>query len=53
MESTTVVDNPYGLGALWAQGDFVAKGTLIILVIMSLSTWYIMLLKVWDQRKLG
>ena len=26
------VDNPYGLGALWEQGDFVARGTLIILV---------------------
>jgi biopolymer transport protein ExbB len=53
MESTTVVDNPYGLGALWAQGDFVAKGTLIILVTMSLFSWYIILLKIWDQRKLG
>ena len=29
-----VVDNPYGLGALWAQGDFVAKGTLVILVLL-------------------
>jgi biopolymer transport protein ExbB len=52
-KSTTVVDNPYGLGALWAQGDFVAKGTLIILVIMSLASWYIILLKIWDQRKLS
>jgi biopolymer transport protein ExbB len=53
MESTAVVENPYGLGALWAQGDFVAKGTLIILVIMSLFSWYIIFLKVWDQRKLA
>lgn len=53
MESTTVVENPYGLGALWAQGDFVAKGTLIILVIMSLYSWYIILMKAWDQRKLA
>ena len=50
--STTVVDNPYGLQALWSQGDFVAKGTLIILVLMSLFSWYIILLKIWDQRKL-
>ena len=28
------VDNPYGIKALWAQGDFVAKGTLCILFIM-------------------
>jgi biopolymer transport protein ExbB len=47
-----VVENPYGLGALWSQGDFVAKGTLIILVIMSLSSWYIMLTKLWDQSRL-
>jgi hypothetical protein len=23
---TVQVDNPYGIQALWAQGDFVAKG---------------------------
>ena len=28
------VANPYGLDALWAQGDFVSRGTLIIMVIM-------------------
>ncbi|MFO0509632.1 MAG: MotA/TolQ/ExbB proton channel family protein [Gammaproteobacteria bacterium] len=50
--ATTVVENPYGLGALWAQGDFVAKGTLIIMVIMSLATWYILVMKLIDQRKL-
>jgi len=49
---TAVVDNPYGLSALWQQGDFVAKGTLIILVLMSLFSWYIILTKIWDQRKL-
>lgn len=51
-KATEVVDNPYGLGALWAQGDFVAKGTLIILVIMSAFTWYIMVTKLWEQQRL-
>ena len=51
-QPTAVVDNPYGLSALWQQGDFVAKGTLIILVLMSLFSWYIILTKIWDQRKL-
>src|SRR5687767_5427416 len=51
-EATKVVENPYGLEALWAQGDFVARGTLIVLVIMSLFSWYILLTKLWDQRKL-
>ncbi|MBM4196483.1 MAG: MotA/TolQ/ExbB proton channel family protein [Gammaproteobacteria bacterium] len=45
-------ENPYGLGALWSQGDIVSKSTLIILVIMSLASWYIMLTKLWDQSRL-
>jgi biopolymer transport protein ExbB len=51
-ENVAVVENPYGLAALWAQGDLVSKGTLIILVLMSLFTWYILATKLWDQRKL-
>jgi biopolymer transport protein ExbB len=45
-------ESPYGLGPLWAQGDIVARSTLIILVIMSLASWFIIFTKVWDQRKL-
>ena len=51
-ESTVVTDNPYGLAALWAQGDPVTRSVLILLVLMSLFSWYIMLTKLWDQRKL-
>ena len=47
------VDNPYGLQALWAQGDFVAKGTLIILVIMSLGSWYILVTKLYESIKIS
>jgi len=47
-----VVENPYGLDALWKGGDFVSKGTLIILVLMSLGTWYIMFTKFFEQFKL-
>ena len=50
-ENTTTVENTYGLEALWSQGDFVAKGTFIILVIMSLGSGYIILTKLWDQRR--
>ena len=46
------VMNPYGLEALWRQGDFVAKGTLIIMIIMSIGTWYIVFTKLIEQRKL-
>jgi biopolymer transport protein ExbB len=43
--------NPYGLGALWAQGDAVAKGTLLILVLMSLGSWYVIFSKLAEQSK--
>jgi len=46
------IDNPYGLEALWNQGDFVAKGTLIIMVIMSMGSWYIIFTKLFEQSKL-
>ena len=52
METTAPTESPYGLTALWQQGDLVSKGTLIILAIMSFVSWYIMLTKWWDQRKL-
>ena len=46
------IDNPYGLEALWTQGDFVARGTLVIMIIMSMGSWYIIFTKVWEQSKL-
>ena len=48
-----VVDNPYGLGALWAQGDFVAKGTLVILVLMSMGSWYILVTKLYSSFQIA
>ncbi len=44
--------NPYGLDALWRQGDFVARGTLIIMIIMSMASWYIIFTKLFEQGKL-
>ncbi len=49
---TASVDNPYGIGALWGSGDPVARSVLILLMIMSLSSWYVIFTKLWDQRKL-
>jgi biopolymer transport protein ExbB len=46
------IDNPYGLEALWKQGDVVARGTLIIMIIMSMGSWYIIFTKLFEQRKL-
>jgi biopolymer transport protein ExbB len=46
-------ENPYGLSALWNQGDFVAKGTLLILVIMSMGSWYVIFTKFAEQAKIN
>jgi biopolymer transport protein ExbB len=51
-QATTTVSNPYGLAALWASGDIIARAVLLLLLIMSLASWYVMLTKLWDQRKL-
>jgi biopolymer transport protein ExbB len=49
---TANVENPYGLQALWAGGDIVARSVLVVLVIMSLASWFVMLTKLWDQNRL-
>ena len=46
------VENPYGLEAMWKEGDFVTKATLIILIIMSMGSWYIIFTKLIEQSKL-
>jgi biopolymer transport protein ExbB len=51
-QATTTVSNPYGLAALWSSGDIIARSVLVLLLIMSLASWYVMLTKLWDQRKL-
>ena len=51
--TTEVVDNPYGLEAMWKGGDIVARITLGILVIMSMGTWYIIITKIYEQAKMG
>ena len=50
--SKETVDNPYGLKAMLEHGDWVSKGTLAILVIMSMGTWYILIVKLFEQYRL-
>jgi biopolymer transport protein ExbB len=45
------VENPYGFEAVWA-GGFVSRGTLIILALMSMGSWYIIITKLLDQMKI-
>jgi biopolymer transport protein ExbB len=50
--NTENVENPFGLAQLWAESGVVIKATLVILVIMSLASWYVILTKLWDQRRI-
>ena len=45
------VENPFGIEAVWA-GGWVSRGTLIILAIMSMGSWYILITKLIDQMKI-
>jgi len=48
-------ENPYGLRQLWegqnGKADWVARGVMIILAIMSIGTWYIFFMKYWEQSR--
>ena len=46
-------ENPYGIEALWKTSDAVAKSVLLMLLIMSVGSWYIMVVKVLEQAKMG
>jgi len=49
----TYADNPYGLRALWEQGDYVAKITLVLLMIMSIGSWYVLISKLVEQARMS
>jgi len=44
--------DPYGLDALWAQGDPVARATLLILAAMSVASWFVLGGKLVEQYRL-
>jgi len=45
------IENPYGLAAAWNNGP-VPKFTLIVMLIMSMGSWYIIFTKLWEQHKM-
>ncbi len=47
------VDNPYGIEALWKGSDAVAKTVLLLLLIMSIGSWYVIIVKLLEQSKIG
>ena len=52
-KAAEALDNPYGIEALWKGSDVIARGVLVILAIMSIGSWYIMVVKLLEQWKMG
>lgn len=46
------MNNPYGFANLWQQGDSITRGVAMVLLIMSILSWYVMLLKAWGLIRL-
>ena len=47
------VANPYGIDALWNQGDLIARATLVILVLFSAGSWYVLATKLVQSLRLA
>jgi len=54
MQSNTqqLVDNPFGPEKFIEQADAVTYGVLFILVAMSLTSWFVIITKYWDQARI-
>ena len=52
LDSANASANPYGLAALWLQGDWVAKACLLLLGLMSVASWYALLSRLLALRRL-
>lgn len=47
---TETKENPFTVQHIWARGDVVARGTLILMILMFAGTWYIVATKLIDQQ---
>lgn len=47
------MENPYGVEALWAQGDGVIKAVAIMLLLMSVASWYVIIVRSWGLVRLS
>jgi len=45
-------NNPYGIFALWSQGDVLIKTVALLLLIMSIVSWYVIVTRVWRLLKI-
>ncbi|WP_246795482.1 MotA/TolQ/ExbB proton channel family protein [Burkholderia perseverans] len=43
----------YGIAHVWAQGDFVTRAIAIVLLVMSVMSWLVIVIKGWNVIRLG
>ena len=56
MQDSLLSENPYGIAALWAQGDMVIKAVAVILLLMSVASWCVILIRarhLWQLQKVA
>lgn len=46
------MNNPYGVEAMWSQGDAIIKVVAIALLIMSVASWYVIVVRSWRLNRL-
>jgi biopolymer transport protein ExbB len=46
------IENPYGIEALWKGSDIIARAVLVLLAIMSIGSWYILVVKLLEQTRM-
>ena len=47
-----MTNNPYGIAALWSGGDPVIRTVAVLLLLMSIASWFIIVTRVWRVVKL-
>ena len=52
-KNSEALDNPYGIEALWEGSDLIARSVLVLLAIMSIGSWYILVVKLLEQTKMS
>ena len=45
-------NNPYGIEALWTQGDWVIKSVALLLLMMSVASWFVILIRGYGLLRL-
>ncbi len=50
--AATTGENPFGIRAMWEASDWVGKSVFVILIIMSLYSWYVIITKALDTKAL-